>query len=49
VAALGTRATLLAAAAVIAAASAAVSSLGSVRAVTRPGRIPEAADRPSLS
>ena len=49
VAALGTRSTLLACAAVIAAASVVVSSLGGVRAVVRPGEIPETADRLSLS
>jgi MFS family permease len=49
VAALGTRSTLLASAAVIAAASVVVSSLASIRAVARPGEIPESADRLSLS
>ena len=49
VAAIGTRSTLLACAAVIGAASVVVSSLGSVRAVTRPGEIPETADRLSLT
>ncbi len=49
VAAIGTRSTLLACAAVIAAASVVVSSLASIRAVGRPGEIPEAADRLSLS
>jgi hypothetical protein len=49
VAALGASSTLLACAAVIAVASVAVSSLGAVRAVVRPGEIPEAADSLSLS
>ncbi len=49
VAALGASSTLLACAGVIAVASVAVSSLGAVRAVVRPGEIPEAADSLSLS
>ena len=49
VAAIGTRSTLLLCAAVIGAASVVVSSLASVRAVTRPGEIPETADRLSLT
>jgi hypothetical protein len=49
VAALGTRTTLLGCAVVIAVASVIVSSLASVRAVTRPGEIPDAADRLSLT
>jgi hypothetical protein len=49
VAVLGTSSTLLVSAAVIAGASVLVSSLASIRAVTRPGEIPETADRLSLT
>jgi MFS family permease len=49
VAALGTSSTLLVSAALIAGASVLVSSLAGVRAVTRAGEIPEAADRLSLT
>ena len=49
VAVLGTSSTLLLSAGVIAGASVLASSIAAIRAVTRPGEIPEAADRLSLT